>query len=116
MGRTARAVGRRDKNGTDGAVEYAAAMAAVALGAADDSAAAKKKEQAPDELHGVDVPAGRAGCGGPRRGVAKDSVAVAKKNHGADAPAGHAGEGAIEENTRGHSGLFDLNPTVKMRG
>jgi hypothetical protein len=48
MGRTARAVGRRDKNGTDGAVEYAAveyaaAMAAVALGAADDSAAAKKK-------------------------------------------------------------------------
>jgi hypothetical protein len=39
MGRTTRAVGRRDKNGTDGAVEYAAA---VALGAADDSAAEKK--------------------------------------------------------------------------
>jgi hypothetical protein len=41
MGRTTRAVGRRDKNGTDGAVEYAAA---VALGAADDSAAAKKEQ------------------------------------------------------------------------
>jgi hypothetical protein len=111
MGRTTRAVGRRDKNGTDGAVEYAAA---VALGAADDSAAAKKEQaRQMSSMEHMRWPGVRAAAA---LGAAQQRIRQRrqKKKKPWSRRAGRAcGEGVIEENTRGHTGPFDLDPTVK---